>query len=122
MSVIIITHERTITSLTAVLNQFILKLDNRYDKNKKPGTGSTVKRERVTGLPSTSQPPPSLPAWMIDPNYKLPTTIMMTDPSEVPEETATVDEDVTTYSSLIGEVHEVHDDSSDFELPDTVVA
>ena len=33
-----------------------------------------------------------------------------------------VDEDVTTYSSLIGEVHEVHDDSSDFELPDTVVA
>ena len=88
MSVIIITHEHTIASLTAVLNQFILKLDNRYDKNKKPGTGSTVKRERVTGLPSTSQPPPSLPAWMIDPNYKLPTTIMMTDPSEVPEETA----------------------------------
>jgi len=30
--------------------------------------------------------------------------------------------DVTAYSSLIGEVHEVHDDSSDFELPDTVVA
>ena len=33
-----------------------------------------------------------------------------------------VGEDVTTYSSLIGEVHEVHDDSSDFELPETVVA
>jgi len=75
-------------SFTAVLNQFIFKLDNRYDKNKKPGTGSTVKRERVTGLPSTSQPPPSLPAWMIDPNYKLPATVMMAGPSEVPEGTA----------------------------------
>ena len=68
-------------SFLSVLNQFVLKLDNRYEKNKKPGTGSTVKRERVAGLPSTSQPPPSLPTWMIDPNYKLPTTVMITDPT-----------------------------------------
>ena len=53
------------------MNQFILKLDNRYDKTKKPGTGSTVKRERVPGLPSTSSPPSSLPSWMVDPSYKI---------------------------------------------------
>lgn len=51
------------------MNQFILKLDNRYEKTKKPGSGSTVKRERTPGLPSTSSPP-SLPIWMIEPSYK----------------------------------------------------
>ena len=34
----------------------------------------------------------------------------------------TVDDDVTTYTTLIADVQEVHDDSSDFELPDTVIA
>jgi hypothetical protein len=56
------------------MNQFIQKLDNRYEKARKPGTGSTVKRERVNGLPSTSNPPPSLPSWMIDPSYKMQAT------------------------------------------------
>ena len=56
------------------MNQFIQKLDSRYEKARKPGTGSTVKRERINGLPSTSHPPPNLPAWMIDPSYKLPAT------------------------------------------------
>ena len=54
----------------AVLNQFIQKLDSRYEKSKKPGTNSTVKRERLQGLPSTSQPSPTLPSWMINPDYK----------------------------------------------------
>ena len=36
-------------------------------------------------------------------------------PSAVPEE-------VTTYTTLIADVQDVHDESSDFELPDTVVA
>ena len=58
----------------AVMNQFIQKLDSRYEKARKPGTGSTVKRERVNGLPSTSNPPPNLPSWMIDPSYKMPAT------------------------------------------------
>ena len=52
------------------MNQFIQKLDSRYEKTKKPGTGSTVKRERAQGLPSTSSPPASLPSWMVDPSYK----------------------------------------------------
>ena len=56
------------------MNQFIQKLDTRYEKSRKPGTGSTVKRERIGGLPSTSHPPPNLPSWMIDPTYKLPAT------------------------------------------------
>ena len=54
-----------------VMNQFVLKLDSRYEKTKKPGTGSTVKRERSQGLPSTSSPPSSLPSWMIDPSYNI---------------------------------------------------
>ena len=54
----------------AVMNQFILKLDNRYEKTKKPGAGSTVKRERVAGEASTTSPLSSLPLWMIDANYK----------------------------------------------------
>lgn len=66
-------------SIYPVVNQFIIKLDNRYEKTKKPGTGSTVKRERLPGLPSTSSPPTSLPSWMIDPSYKLvPATSMAT--------------------------------------------
>ena len=36
--------------------------------------------------------------------------------------TPTVTDDVTTYTTLIADVQEVHDDSSDFELPETVVA
>lgn len=65
------------------MNQFIQKLDSRYEKSKKPGSGSTVKRERVSGLPSTSQPPPTLPSWMIDPSYKMPatTTVCISDPT-----------------------------------------
>ena len=61
-------------SFFSVMNQFIQKLDSRYEKARKPGTGSTVKRERVNGLPSTSNPPPSLPSWMIDPSYKMQAT------------------------------------------------
>lgn len=53
------------------MNQFVMKLDNRYDKTKKSGAGSTVKRERSHGLPSTSSPPATLPSWMIDPSYKM---------------------------------------------------
>ena len=34
----------------------------------------------------------------------------------------TVPEEVTTYTTLIADVQDVHDESSDFELPDTVVA
>ncbi len=61
------------------MNQFILKLDSRYDKTKKPGSGSTVKRERAQGLPSTSTPPITLPSWMIEPGYKMsPTSPMNT--------------------------------------------
>ena len=54
----------------SVMNQFVAKLDSRYEKTKKPGTGSTVKRERMPGLPSTSSPPICLPSWMVDPSYK----------------------------------------------------
>lgn len=54
-----------------VMNQFVMKLDNRCEKTKKSGAGSTVKRERHQGLPSTSSPPASLPSWMIDPSYKI---------------------------------------------------
>ena len=36
--------------------------------------------------------------------------------------TITVPEEVTTYTTLIADVQDVHDESSDFELPDTVVA
>ena len=52
------------------MNQFIVKLDSRYEKTKKPGAGSTVKRERVAGLPSTSCPPATIPTWMVDASYK----------------------------------------------------
>lgn len=34
----------------------------------------------------------------------------------------TVAEDMTTYTTLIADVQEVQDDSSDFELPEAVVA
>ena len=57
-------------SVCLVMNQFIQKLDNRYNKTKKPGAGSTVKRERVGGTPSSTSPFVSLPPWMIDGNYK----------------------------------------------------
>ncbi len=33
-----------------------------------------------------------------------------------------VSDDVTTYTTLIADVQEVHEESSDFELPETVVA
>ena len=56
------------------MNQFIQKLDNRYEKARKPGTASTVKRDRLAGLPSSTPPPPNLPSWMIDPAYKMPAT------------------------------------------------
>ena len=36
--------------------------------------------------------------------------------------TITVPEEVTTYTTLIADIKDVHDESSDFELPDTVVA
>jgi len=58
------------TSCPVVMNQFVVKLDSRYDKTKKPGAVSTVKRERVSGLSSTSSPPTSIPSWMVDPGYK----------------------------------------------------
>lgn len=60
--------------MLAVINQFILKLDSRYEKTRKPGAGSTVKRERVAGTPSTTPPPISLSSWMIDPSYKISST------------------------------------------------
>ena len=50
----------------------MMKLDSRCERSKKPGQTSTVKRERVPGLPSTTTPPLGLPSWMIDPNYKMP--------------------------------------------------
>lgn len=31
-------------------------------------------------------------------------------------------DDVTTYTTLIGDVQEVQDDSSDFELPESIIA
>ncbi len=52
------------------MNQFVAKLDSRYEKTKKPSTGSTVKRERVQGVSSSSCPPPTLPSWMVDSSYK----------------------------------------------------
>ena len=69
---IIYTHTFSLACSHTVLNQFVMKLDNRHDKSKKPGAGSTVKRTRVPGLPSTSHPPHNLPTWMIDPSYKIP--------------------------------------------------
>ena len=80
-----------IFSLSSVMNQFIQKLDSRYDKARKPGTGSTVKRERIDGLPSTSHPPPNLPSWMIDPAYKMPTStsVCMSPPTLEPQEPPT---------------------------------
>ena len=78
------TYIHTYIHTHTVLNQFVLKLDNRHDRSKKPGQTSTVKRERVAGHSSTSLPPPGLSSWMIDPNYKLPmsaATVCM-DPME----------------------------------------
>lgn len=66
-----------LTPLT-VLNQFVHKLDNRYERSLKTTKSSTVKRDRVMGLASASQPPTSLPGWMIDPNYKRPTPLTST--------------------------------------------
>ena len=54
------------------------KLDNRYERSLKTAKSSTVKRDRVMGLTSTSQPPPNLPSWMIDPNYKIPAPVPTT--------------------------------------------
>lgn len=39
----------TVSLPPTVMNQFVQKLDSRYDKSKKPGTGTTVKRTRVAG-------------------------------------------------------------------------
>ena len=61
-----------------VLNQFVQKLDNRYERSLKTTKSSTVKRDRVLGLASSSQPPQSLPSWMIDPTYKRPTPLATT--------------------------------------------
>ena len=145
-----------------VLNQFVHKLDNRYERSLKTTKSSTVKRDRVLGLPSSSQPPPSLPNWMIDPNYKRPTPLATTptvcmEPAVDPENTScacvhvcvcvcvcvcvqscyavvfsfppslppslpAVSEDVTPYTSLIGSMQDVRDDSSDFELPESIVS
>eukprot|EP00731_Ephydatia_muelleri_P012873 Em0007g183a len=102
------------------LNQFLMKLDARYERSKKPGTNSTIKRERIIGMHSTSRPPPALPSWMVNPDFKLPPSSVCLDPSEG-DDAASMSGDVS-YSSLIGEVQEVRDDSSDFELPETVVA
>lgn len=66
------------SSIIPVLNQFIQKLDNRYDRSLKSTKISTVKRDRVLGVSSTSEPPVTLPNWMIDPSYKRPTPIPIT--------------------------------------------
>ena len=138
-----------------VLNQFMQKLDNRYDRSLKTTKISTVKRDRAVGAPSTSQPPISLPSWMIDPSYKRPTpiptsTTVCMDPAVDPDNSSceislslthtqhtlsnffisspllslslsAVGEEVT-YTSLIGGIQDVRDDSSDFELPDSIVS
>lgn len=135
------------TIMFTVLNQFVQKLDNRYERSLKTTKISTVKRDRMVGAPSTSQPPLSLPNWMIDPSYKRPTPIPSTstvcmEPAVDPDNPscelvvfslfisfhlslslshlATVGEEVT-YTSLIGSIQDVRDDSSDFELPDSIV-
>ena len=66
----------------AVLNQFLMKLDARYERSKKPGTNSTIKRERIIGMHSTSRPPSALPSWMVNPDFKLPPSSVCLDPSE----------------------------------------
>ena len=128
----------------SVVNQFISKLDHRHEKTKKSTSASTVKRERVPGLPSTSSPPLSLPSWMIDPSYKAThdvssiTTVCIRESSLDPTNDPagerksftnsssylglynTID-DMTTYTTLISDVQAVQDDSSDFELPESVV-
>ncbi|KAL5509108.1 hypothetical protein EMCRGX_G004397 [Ephydatia muelleri] len=114
----IVTHQLMWRS--EFLNQFLMKLDARYERSKKPGTNSTIKRERIIGMHSTSRPPPALPSWMVNPDFKLPPSSVCLDPSEG-DDAASMSGDVS-YSSLIGEVQEVRDDSSDFELPETVVA
>ena len=73
---------------SSVLNQFAQKLDNRYERSLKTTKISTVKRDRVVGVPSSSQPPLSLPSWMIDPSYKRPTptaTSVCMEPTDDPD-------------------------------------
>ena len=55
---------------SAVLNQFVQKLDARLDQQRKPSVNANIKRERVEGLVSTSSPPFSLPKWMINPTHQ----------------------------------------------------
>lgn len=61
----------TLSLFCLVLNMFLHKLDVRYERARKPGPGvsANARRERIEGQPSTSQPPPGLPSWMLDQDY-----------------------------------------------------
>jgi hypothetical protein len=89
------------------LNQFMQKLDNRYERSLKTTKTSTVKRD----------------SWMIDPSYKRPTPLPSTTTTVCMEpavDNPSLGEE-ETYTSLIGGMQDVRDDSSDFELPDSIV-
>ena len=49
-----------------------MKLDARYERARRPGPGvsASARRERLDGHISTSQPPPGLPSWMVDSQYR----------------------------------------------------
>ncbi|XP_065919235.1 uncharacterized protein [Dysidea avara] len=123
----IVTHKLQWRS--PALEEYVRTLDARLDKQRKGGSTSGVRRERVDGTPSESQPPPGLPDWLIKPGYKQMTAHtlanLMTNPSivtsgqEEEEETTTV-----FHTNVVPEVAEVHvahtQDGQEFELSHSI--
>ena len=71
-SCVVVLLSSILSCLFPVLNQFMEKLDSRYERSRKPGPGvsASARRERIEGHQSSSTPPAGLAAWMIDPTYR----------------------------------------------------
>lgn len=68
------THSVIIASygvlFSAELNDFISRLDMRYDEKVKKDGVTIAKKSRKLGLISTCAPPPDAPDWTIDQEWK----------------------------------------------------
>lgn len=120
----IVTHKLQWRS--PALEEYVRTLDARLEKQRKGGSTSGVRRERVDGTPSESQPPPGLPEWLIKPGYKHMTSHhtlanLMNNPGHDGEEATAV-----FHTSVVPEVAEVHvahtQDGQEFELSHSIEA
>ena len=59
-----------ISHINVGLNDFIMKLDERYSSRQKGECiMAMAKKPRINGLPSTCSVPPDAPSWAVDKEY-----------------------------------------------------